>query len=192
MEVCHLCEFKTIDETKMNAHRFQQPGIIKCDRCEYGAEDSDIMKKHKMNHSGTIIFICNTCEFEATKQSLLEAHKEPKHTSAKKREVFSYPFLMENHGCSPVFKYPCEMCTFVFIGFSEPLEHMDLVHTNALASCSKCDYKTKNQNDLDVHIIDNHSEPGPIEREQYEENLSQKLKLSVINVTLLQQVYQSL
>ena len=86
---------------------------------------------------------------------------------------------MENHECTPVFKYPCEKCTFVAIGFSELLEHMDLVHTNALASCSKCDYKTKNQNDLDVYIIDNHAEPGPgpIEREQHEENLSQKAEI---------------
>ena len=30
-----------------------------CDRCKYSAEDSYIMKKHKMNHTGRIIFTCN-------------------------------------------------------------------------------------------------------------------------------------
>ena len=54
----------------MEDHKFRKHGIINCDKCEYSAEDSDIMKKHKMKHTGRILFTCNICEFETSKQSM--------------------------------------------------------------------------------------------------------------------------
>ena len=82
----------------MEKHANKLHGVINCDKCEYGALDMDILKKHKKTHTGNIIFTCNVCEFESTKQSLLENHKESKHQ--KKREGLK--------------AYYCEMCEKTF------------------------------------------------------------------------------
>jgi hypothetical protein len=55
-------------------------GFISCDKCEYLAEDNDLMKQHKKKHTGSYVYVCGICEFEATRLSLLENHLEVKHT----------------------------------------------------------------------------------------------------------------
>ena len=77
---CHKCKYLTCRSDDMDEHVLENNGFIRCDRCEYISEDNDIMKKHMMKHTGDSIYSCNICEFEATRQSLLENHMEAKHT----------------------------------------------------------------------------------------------------------------
>ena len=128
---CYLCKYETYDQSKLDDHGFSKHGIIQCDKCEYRAEDNDILKKHKMKHTGSILFSCGVCEFESSKQSMLVDHKESKHTIEKEltidcvrcEKVFSHAFLLKSHSCMPMFKYPCDKCSFVAISVSERLEH---------------------------------------------------------------------
>ena len=169
---CYMCEYETKDLEMFDEHCFKKHGIIKCDKCEYRAEDKEIMNKHMKRHTGRFNFNCNICEFETTKQSMLEDHIELKHSSTKTspaekpvfgcdrcEQQFSYSFLLKEHTCQPLFKYPCEMCTFIAVGLIEILEHMDKVHkTKNLVQCPHCDFKAQHNQDLDFHITEKHDQ----------------------------------
>ena len=62
-------------------------GFVYCQKCEYTAEDKSIMKQHMKRHTGDIPFVCNVCEFEATKQSVLMIIKKPSIKSSQKSSV---------------------------------------------------------------------------------------------------------
>ena len=64
---CYKCDYETVGSRKLEAHALLLHGIVKCDRCEYAAEDFDILNEHKKKHTGRIIFQCRICEFEATR-----------------------------------------------------------------------------------------------------------------------------
>ena len=69
---CYMCPLKTDTQENLREHAKVEHGIdpVKCDKCEYVAEDINILKKHKMRHTGRILFTCRICEFEATKESI--------------------------------------------------------------------------------------------------------------------------
>ena len=77
---CHLCEYLTNEPTDMDNHVINQHGFVCCDLCEYMAEDAQLVAQHKKKHTWRIIYTCGLCEFEATKESILEDHHEIKHT----------------------------------------------------------------------------------------------------------------
>ena len=87
----------------MDEHCVQEHGFINCEKCDYTAEDKDLMKKHMTKHTGGRIFTCNYCVFEATKQSILEDHMETKH--AKKE-----PWWQEDEPQT----YQCDACETTF------------------------------------------------------------------------------
>lgn len=146
---CYLCDYKTHELSKLDDHSFRKHGIIQCDKCEYKAEDNDILKKHKIKHTGRILFSCGICEFESSKQSMLVDHTESKAPSKEGlryrcdrcEKEFSHAFLLKSHSCIPVFKYPCEKCSFVAISVAERLEHLD-IHFKEEAQCTFCQFKT--------------------------------------------------
>ena len=51
----------------MKEHSEIRHGSNKCEKCEYSALDKEVMKEHVANHTGSILFICGVCEFEATR-----------------------------------------------------------------------------------------------------------------------------
>ena len=76
---CHKCDFETSDHKSMDAHVVGIHAIVACDKCEYITEDNDILKQHKKKHMGGLLYRCNICEFEATRQIILENQIEVKH-----------------------------------------------------------------------------------------------------------------
>ena len=62
---CMYCSFETIEAKEKDDH---------CDKY------ASIMKKHMNTTTGSSIFNCRTCEFETTKQHILEKHSKSKHT----------------------------------------------------------------------------------------------------------------
>ena len=169
MLMCYLCLYETTEVSQMDDHGFHKHGILNCDKCDYTAEDSDIMTKHKINNTGRILFSCGICEFEASKQCMLENHKESKHANKEhsKEEVsshecricdtvFQYSFLLKSHACVPAFKFPCGKCSFVGITLGEVLEHMEEVHIMTLILCAQCDFTAQNKNSLEVHMAKKH------------------------------------
>ena len=53
---CHKCNHEATDSPKLDLHVINLHGFVRCDKCEYMAEDRDIMKKHKKKHTGTSVF----------------------------------------------------------------------------------------------------------------------------------------
>jgi hypothetical protein len=111
-----MCDYVTNNTAQINEHAFLVHGIVKCERCDYSAEDKDIMKAHMKRHTGRIIFQCGKCEFEATRQSLLENHIEARHSYVPPQlkqkcerceKVFPDIFQIKYHTCIPV-KYKGE------------------------------------------------------------------------------------
>ena len=121
-----------------------------------------------MTHTGRILFTCIVCEFEASKQSMLENHMEAKH---KKKDdepkrhqcescenTFPTLFHVRYHTCTPQFKYPCDKCEFKALSISELLTHVEQTHTKALVQCTYCEFKAKDAADLKTHIVTKHED----------------------------------
>ena len=81
---CGFCEYKTRDLKDMQEHGKQEHGTTKCERCEYSGLTKELMEKHMTSHTGRNIFTCCVCEFEATRQVLLNQHLETKHRKSNK------------------------------------------------------------------------------------------------------------
>ena len=140
---CCFWDFETPDGLKLNDHEVDKHGMLNCDKCDYSALDKGIMKKHKTQHTGIFLFQCGKCEFEATKQAMLDNHHELKHptpqeTSAvrhrcEKCEIdFDDAFIFKSHICIITSKYQCEQCSFTAITLAELLSHMQSEHTGIL------------------------------------------------------------
>ena len=110
-------------------------------------------------HTGRIIFTCQVCEFEATRQSMLDDHIEIKHTEKdlppekydcrKCEQVFPTSLHLEYHICKPTYKYPCHVCEFMGLSVLEVLTHLNEDHVK----CLKCNHMSKTKKDLDQHQI---------------------------------------
>ena len=163
---CHLCKYVTRDLKAMDEHTINTHGMVKCGKCAYSAEDQDLLDNHMKKHTGRIIFTCVVCEFEATREVILENHMELKHKKNTDRNTkcencekeFPALFLSRYHICGPQYTYPCQLCTFVAIDLEEIVSHQLEYHTNTLGihKCGKCDYKTIKRSNIDIHQQTNH------------------------------------
>ena len=161
---CYLCEHTTNDEKSMKLHSKDVHGIVDCKKCDYSAEDQDILNNHMKKHTGRIIFTCSICEFEATREFLLENHMEMKHE--KKPGLLEDPqceecgkkfplyFLSRYHICGPQYTYPCQVCPFVAIDIEEIINHVLMNHvkkSEPKLKCKECDYSTLDETTLNSH-----------------------------------------
>ena len=73
---CYKYDYETDGPTKLEVHALLLHGIVDCNKCEYAAEDFDIINEHMKKHTGSKKFQCGKCEFEATRQALLDNHIE--------------------------------------------------------------------------------------------------------------------
>ena len=135
---CSYCDYVSSDKETLLNHTSRKHGLINCDKCEYSALDEGIMKKHMYKHTGRMVYQCRICEFEATKQEILENHIEVKH-NVKEVETprlkcercenyFGKPFQLKHHSCKVQSKYQCEQCTFLAVTLSELLDHIEVKH----------------------------------------------------------------
>ena len=140
---CGFGDYETISPVDLNEHEGKVHGVVNCNLCDYSALDEEILRKHMTKHTGRIVFQCGKCEFEATKEALLDDHKESKHTTqpeptVEKRKCekcekeFDAGFVFEAHKCIVTSKFQCELCTFKAVTLSELLEHMVTNHAQEL------------------------------------------------------------
>lgn len=100
---CYLCEFETNITSTLEKHYETEHKTICCDRCKYIACDENVMRRHKMKHTSNTVHQCPNCEFEATRQALLNDHIESKLKEKEKltfhcikcEKIFEYRFLLE-------------------------------------------------------------------------------------------------
>ena len=151
----------------MDKHTISDHGYILCDKCDYIGADKELLIQHKMKHSGTNIFICGICEFEATRQAILENHMENKHTKKtfwwheseksdyycdKCEKKFKNIFVMRYHMCLQETKYACPLCEFMAVTYYELYKHLEQTHTKKKIKCEKCDYESTSKDEIDSHI----------------------------------------
>ena len=183
---CCFCDFKTPDGMKLNNHEVEMHGMLNCDRCDYSALDKDLMNKHMATHTGRILFQCGKCEFETTRQAMLDEHHNSRHTTApklsgprqrcEKCEIdFEDAFLFKSHICIITSKYQCEQCSFTAVTFGELLNHMEADHSNVLQrhlsgmnkstesasepswiKCDQCEFITRHIPVMITHIRTEH------------------------------------
>ena len=173
---CQRCEYEENSEEKLNAHGLIYHGIVKCDICDYAAEDVENMRNHMKKHTGTNVFTCDQCEFEATKQTMLESRIETKHSDPNLQPKLSESeykchgcektlpddFNRKNHKCEPLKSiYPCEECEFKAKSIEEYFMHMKS-HKKVLHSCSYCEFETKHETLLRAHILTQHEDSAII------------------------------
>lgn len=134
----------------------------------YNLKLNYLMNNHMKKHTGRYIFSCSVCEFEATREYLLENHKEMKHKNTdcngnlkcdQCEKTFPALFLSRYHICGQEFTYPCQSCGFIAIDLHEIISHVQENHSPVsrnLLKCNKCDYKTINKEKLNSHQQTNH------------------------------------
>ena len=176
---CYKCDYETVGANNLEAHALLLHGIVKCDRCEYAAEDFDILNEHKKKHTGRIIFQCGKCEFEATRQAILENHMEEKHSrplTPPEREMCNHceryfldPLLLKYHPCKPVeCEYRCERCSFIGKSSNEYLQHLETHKVQGcgeqknnispeIISCPFCNIQLEKSDNLRIHLQNVHN-----------------------------------
>ena len=94
---CHLCEYTVYKEKDMDNHLVHNHGFIFCKKCEYMSDDKELIRKHYFKHTGDNVFVCGICEFETTRRSMLEDHKEAKHP---KENMWWNEYQKQDHYCT--------------------------------------------------------------------------------------------
>ena len=141
---CCFCEYQANDANNMKNHEISHHGMVYCVKCDYSAQEDDIMIDHMKSHTGRILFMCGSCEFEATRQNIIENHQASKHRyihELKKNPVYKCKkceknvddsFFAKPHTCIVTSKFQCEQCTFTAVTLSELFDHMENDHKNEL------------------------------------------------------------
>ena len=162
---CHMCEYKAIGLRNLLDHGKESHNIIKCKRCEYWAEDEDIMNNHMKKHTGEMIFSCYGCEFETTREHLLENHNERRHKKVEVlpepsepdcsicEESFPYNFLVKSHKCTPKSKFACQGCAFMSVDLNELVTHArEHIQMNNIFNCDRCAFVANNEAEVKNHV----------------------------------------
>ena len=137
---CGFGDHRSNDKKNLKEHEETEHGIIDCEKCEYSALDKEIMSNHMKTHTGSMLFICRICEFETTREAMLEDHCETKHKPIKKPQspkhkcekcelFFEDKFILKSHVCIITSKFQCELCTFTGVTLGELLDHMGADHS---------------------------------------------------------------
>ena len=169
---CHLCPFETNDSNSIDSHGVKHHGIQQCDRCDYRAEDKELMKIHMETHTGLNILPCGVCEFETTIRRTLSDHMSTKHgielnldqqshSCSKCENTFVGMFRFKYHKCNPQsYKYSCayKKCTFVGTDVSEVDAHTYDEHRKYVHCCQHCDAEFEDKIVLKEHMSKNHNE----------------------------------
>ena len=162
---CHMCAYKAIGLSNLEDHGLKSHNIIKCKRCEYWAEDEDIMNNHMKKHTGEMLFSCYVCEFEATREYLLENHREIKHKKVEVppvrsepdcsicEESFQHDILVKKHKCSPKSKFACQGCTFMSVDLNELVTHArEHIKKNNIFNCDSSGFVANTEADVRSHM----------------------------------------
>ena len=160
---CHLCDYETNDTKDVDAHGILVHGILACDKCEYQAEDRDLMRRHMETHTGRNILPCGICEFESTKKATLNEHVKSKHNPKKSfdnkvydcrkcKKQYIRMFIFNNHKCCPQLTCDYDDCEFVGKDVSNMVSHINKHHRRSVYHCQHCDYEAEERTKLNEHL----------------------------------------
>ena len=115
---------------------------------------------------------------------MLMDHTESKETSVEDlsyecdqcEKEFSHAFIEKSHTCIPVFKYPCEKCSFVAISVAELLDHLD-IHFKDEAQCTFCQFITNTIENLKMHVIDQHNDSLKYSQPSVEDTKNKEIQM---------------
>ena len=172
---CHLCDYRSNETRKIDTHGLIDHGILTCGRCDYRAEDRQIMRKHMETHTGRNILPCGICEFETRKKATLDKHMNSKHSQIPKstgpdgtelncgkcEKKFVGSVALRYHKCSQLStKYPCDYndCKFEAKDIPEIVRHINKEHRRIVHPCQHCEYETGDKVNLIEHIKANHQQ----------------------------------
>ena len=154
---------------------------LSCNTCEYEGNDSFAVKEHiALNHDNRISdsdieklggmilteFFCNLCDFVAENNHDLKMHSELAHESRNTVTAAENPGehlspahddnLMENE--IPFTKYNCGKCDYLTKDIEELNNHIDSFHrsSDSETKCKKCLVQLKNPEDLESHMDEAH------------------------------------
>ena len=205
---CNECPFQTKEENSLKVHlqashkslvvnieKMDQLEIeIKCDQCDYKCKLNKQLQNHKktkhIESTSTKSLKCPFCDsqcesVETFKEHLKQIHgmEETNTNKAGAPDNMAEPF-------------PCSECNLVFATFNLLVKHM----ANHTPNCRYCDYKTRNNEELENHMIAEHEDviivhsmakevteikDGLAKQETFKVELSNTLKLLFDNQEIL-------
>ncbi|BES98586.1 Hypothetical protein NTJ_11402 [Nesidiocoris tenuis] len=111
---CDLCSFATKTKALLNAHNVthstEKP--FACVECDFRTHKKQCLTRHMLRHTGDKPFQCGVCGFRTAHRYTMKTHIMRQHTGDLPDDVdpSSYPEY-ENHRSSPVYPYPCFICS---------------------------------------------------------------------------------
>ena len=136
-----------------------------CNLCEYKAQNEHALKRHKdLKHDEGIKQKCHDCSYESANQNSLKNHKEKHKGIIHQCEQCSYKsdssVLLRHH-----VKYvhvkepvPCEWpkCNYSTKNPQDLKTHQDFRHRGINYPCVKCDYKAPSIPQMQTHVQQQH------------------------------------
>ena len=93
--------------------------------------DNKTLGRHGQSVHEFVTYICNQCDFQATRQCHLTAHIQSKHDGVK---------------------YACDQCDYQATTQSHLTRHIRSMHEGLKYACDQCDYQATQQGHLKLHI----------------------------------------
>ena len=132
--ICHHCGFEAKTRSSLRTHKMIHDDNLKlkCNECDHRTLDATRLKFHKAKEHGGSKVPCNIedCDFKSSKSNELRYHRSWIHRNLV-------------HSCSS-----CDYTT----KFLTNLKSHGITHLDKKFLCSECDYRSKTEKLLDIHI----------------------------------------
>ena len=151
---CHFCSEVFKHHASLETH-IEKEHTVNTSKHQVEAENDLFLEQNE------ICFKCEKCIFVGN-ASELEEHTEAKHVSLISCKDcgtnFSSTDILKEHKARKhnVKTFPCDICGLVFANFIFLQEHRIAIHKDE--SCRYCDYRAKNKEDLEEHLVYQHEE----------------------------------
>ena len=170
---CSECPFETKEHTDMNVHlqtfhkmtmvdikKMKRMEIsIQCNQCDYKCKfNKQLMSHMKMKHiepSLTTPDPCQVLKTESLPRKCPFCAIEFKTMEEIKEHLDKEHGLKETNHNNTSDLFPCNECGFVLATFNQLQKHVTSHHTQ---NCRYCDYKAKNNEELECHMVEEHED----------------------------------
>ena len=136
---CYKCEFESDERSEVKKHERSEHVTLKCNQEDVLNE----LNKEKIQKDDSIKFKCSLCNYNMKSREELEVHNAT-HVN-KPVPLMSQPQRIE-----------CDQCNFIGEDVATFVKHIRSVHT--AEHCQYCDYRAKDREELQSHLIKHHEE----------------------------------
>ncbi|KAL7636598.1 UNVERIFIED_CONTAM: hypothetical protein RMT77_013375 [Armadillidium vulgare] len=166
--ICTICDAYVLDVVDFNEHMLDHYKIVhgesdfECILCTMKTTDHDEYKMHLFEHSWTVPYSCDLCDYRSTKELRMRNHAV-KHMECKGPNHFECLICgkicgtrnaLEKHKQRHKrnYDFKCEICSLTFRHRSALSQHTANHTKERIFMCQICNYRYDSQHSLNVHF----------------------------------------